>query len=164
MERIGHDQASGRDLFVLEAASSVSIPETLSLSSPRFVCLVAWDARSASDKEIATLAHRVLAAGAAYICAWGPDCERVHDICDEEAIGPNPAADVDRVVMTTSHPREPLAEAILFTLISAWPDAGYERGCDSTLAIAIGSEDWAAQIRDAFADPRAFIARQVRPS
>jgi hypothetical protein len=162
MERIGHDRASERDLFVLEAASAASVPENLALSSPRFVCLLAWDARPASVEEVATLAHRLLASGAVYICAWGPDCERVHDICDEVAVGPNPPAQVDRVVMTTSHAGESLAEAILFAVNSAWPDPHYEEGCSSTLAVAIGSQPWAAEIRDAFADTRAFVARQLR--
>jgi hypothetical protein len=66
--------------------------------------------------------------------------------------------------MTTWHSEDSLAEAILFALISAWPDSHYEDGCASTLAIAIGSQEWAAQIRDAFSDSRSFVARQLRAS
>jgi hypothetical protein len=161
MERIGHDPTWGRDLYMVEAASAGTVPADLSLSSPRFVCLIAWDARSATVEEIALLAQRLLGAGAVYICAWGPDSRRVHDICDEEAVGPNPSPSVDRVVMTTWHSEEPLTEALLFVLISAWPDAPYEEGCAATLAIAIGSPVWAAEIRTAFADPRRFVAQQL---
>jgi hypothetical protein len=63
--------------------------------------------------------------------------------------------------MTTWHSEEPLAEAILFALMSAWPDAPYEEGCAATLAIAIGSPLWAAEIRNAFADSRRFVTEQL---
>ena len=161
MERIGHDATLGRDLYLVDAPAAEAVPAGLSLSSPRFVCLIAWDARAATAEEIALLARRLLAAGAVYICAWGPDCERVHDICDEEEVGPNPGPSLDRVVMTTWHQDEPLSEALLFVLMSTWPDAPYEEGCAATLGIAIGSPLWAAEIRKAFADPKRFVAQQL---
>jgi hypothetical protein len=61
--------------------------------------------------------------------------------------------------MTTAHPDEPLAEAIWFALFCAWPGGGYEAGCDSVLAIAIGQPAWATEIREAFRDPRGLEGR-----
>ena len=133
------------------------MPATLTLSSPRFVCLIAWDATSATVDDITLIARRLLDAGAVYVCAWGPDCERVHDIVDEIGLGPNPSDHIDRVIMTTWHDDEPLAEAILFVLISALPDEPYAAGCNATLGLVIGSPVWTAEVRKAFAKPSAFI-------
>jgi hypothetical protein len=148
-----------RDLFAMSVSSPEDFPARLTLSSPRFACLLAWDASAASADSIGALARKLLDAGAVYICSWGPDCERVHDIIDEEEVGPNPPPTIDRVVMTTWHSDESLEEAILYVLFNSAPDDAYWEGCNSTLGVAIGSTSWAAEIRAAFADPRAFSAR-----
>ena len=149
-EKLGHDDVSGRDLFLLSISRPEDFPHVTSLSTPRFVCLLAWDASAAGVEQISALARRLLDAGAVYICAWGPDCERVHDIIDEEDLGPHPAATADSVVMTTWHAGESLDDALQFVLTGTVPDAAYSEGCGSTLAVAIGSAQWAEQIRAAF--------------
>jgi hypothetical protein len=74
----------------------VSTPEELAVEVPtklpgaRFVLFLAWDARGVPDETIFTLAQRLVRAGLSYIVAWGPDCERVHDVFDDAAIVENP--------------------------------------------------------------------------
>ena len=104
IDKIGYDPISKRDLFILDIPSSAHLPADLSLTTPQFVCLIAWDVRSVSVDEISRVAVGLLRQGAVYVCAWGPDCERVHNIVDEAHVGPNPSSDVAGVVMTTSHP------------------------------------------------------------
>ena len=94
IEKLGYDSISKRDLFVLEIPSSAHLPADLSLTTPRFVCFIAWDARNASVDEISRVAVCLLRQGAVYVCAWGPNCERVHDIIDEEHVGPSPLSGV----------------------------------------------------------------------
>ncbi len=72
-ELIRHDGFLDRDLFVLDVDTPEQLPERISLSNPRFACLVAWDAREASDEEAADVARKLLDSGAVYICAWGPE-------------------------------------------------------------------------------------------
>jgi hypothetical protein len=158
-DHVGRDDITERDLFTLELRSPEDHPGRITLSSPRFACLVAWDASEVSSERIAALARKLLDSGAVYICAWGPNCERVHDIIDEEEVGPNPPTEVDRVVMTTWHSGEPLAEAIWFVLHNSWPDEAYAAGCGATLGVAIGSPAWAAEIHTAFSNPREFSAQ-----
>jgi hypothetical protein len=148
-EKVGRDDGSGRDLFLLPIARPEDMPSVISVSTPRFVCLLAWDARAAGVDEISAIARQLLDAGAVYVSVWGPDCERVHDIIDEESGGPNPEVTTDSVVMTTWHADDSLAEALHFVLATAVPHEGYAEGCGATLAIAIGSAQWTAQIRDA---------------
>jgi hypothetical protein len=126
-----------RELFALELNKPDEFPDRLLLSSPRFACLLAWDASKFSVDVVGRLARKLLDSGAVYICVWGPDCERVHDIIDEEGVGPNPPPIADRVVMTTWHANERLAEAIWYVL-HCYPDEAYATGCDSTLGVAIG--------------------------
>lgn len=161
-EKIGRDDVSGNDLFLLSISGPQDLPDDIPLSTPGFVCLLAWDARTFQAGEISSFARRLLDAGAVYVCAWGPDCERVHDIIDQESVGPNPPAVVDSVVMTSWHADEPLAEALWCALI-AIPDDAYAGLCGSTLAIAVGSARWAAEIRDAFTRPDSLYRQSSGP-
>jgi hypothetical protein len=112
IEQVGQDEVLGRDLFLLSIPSPQDMPHRLAVTTAKFACLIAWDARSARVEELSAIARQLLDAGAVYVCAWGPGCERVHDIFDEERDGPNPLTSTDPVVMTTWHDDESLAEAL----------------------------------------------------
>jgi hypothetical protein len=60
IERVGRDDVSKRDLFVLDAATIADVPDHFSLSSKYFVCLLVWDAVTASVDEISSVAGRLL--------------------------------------------------------------------------------------------------------
>jgi hypothetical protein len=158
----GFDDATERRLYSLSLSATADVPKRLELSSRHFVCLLAWDARDASNETVARVADRLLSAGASYFVCWGPDCERVHDIIDE--IAERPAADFalpeDSCIMTTWHDSEPLDEAIWFFLASAWPDEPYFETTRSSLAISIGSHEWSAAISAALGDVREFVRRR----
>lgn len=87
VQRTYPEQFNERDLFVLELEKPEDFPEQLALSSPRFACLLVWDARESDEVRVGQLARKLLSAGAVYICIWGPDCRRVHEI-----IGRTPVA------------------------------------------------------------------------
>jgi len=136
---------------MLSARCPEDIPTTFELPSPFFACLIAWDATAASDEAVRLVAEKLVGAGCVYACCWGPDCERVHDTIDRIDIERNPSA--DHVVMTTWHPRDSLAHVLWFLLNVTQPDPAYETGCDCSVAISIGSEEWAAEIRSALTSP-----------
>ena len=54
--------------------------EHVALPSAHTVMLIAADAREVATETIARAAERLLANGLIYICIWGPDCKRVHDM------------------------------------------------------------------------------------
>src|SRR5262245_35531602 len=83
LREIGREESSGRRLYLLELANPDDIPANLTVGSPHFVCLLAWDARVLGTDCIGTVADRLLRAGCVYAVCWGPDCERVHDAFDE---------------------------------------------------------------------------------
>jgi hypothetical protein len=154
--RVGFDCSTERELFVLEIPDPGKLP-TFRLPSPRFVCLLVWDAEKASDKTLAEVANWLLNKGAVYVCCWGNDCERVHDAMDTVDIRRNPSC--DPVVTTTSHSKESLAEAAYFALNTAWPDEGYADGCGCVLAVCVANHERAEAVRAALADPRGLSKR-----
>ena len=95
------------------------------------------------------------------MCAWGPDCERVHDIIDEMVSYPGNDFGVpeDSCIMTTWHSSEPLREALRFFLVNSWPDEHYQDSTHTALAISVGSSAWEAEIADALDNPRELIRR-----
>ncbi len=135
-------------------------PATLEVASPRFVLLVVADAAASPDAAILQAARRALASGACFVCVWGPDCERVHDLFDRVIVdeGLEGACDGD-VIMTTWHASETLEETIRFFLVAAGPAEVHRATCRARVAVVVGPpDDLAARVRRALADPAATLA------
>ncbi|MDP9351207.1 MAG: hypothetical protein M3P51_06680 [Chloroflexota bacterium] len=145
-------------LFSLSAPSLHDLRlDPWSLPSPHFACLLACDAHDMDDEVIVATANQLFDRGLAYFCAWGPDCQRVHDLVDDvillrELDHPNyPEGDDERYpVMTTWHSEETLDEALWYLLFAARPDEVYEATCKSRLAISVGNDEWGAEIEMRF--------------
>ena len=150
METMGFDDLFGRHQFLLSVGDVAEIPSGIVLPTSRFVCLVVWDAANVGDEEIAHLAQQLLHSGAVYVCAWGPDCQRVHHLVDVQAMDSAEPGNDEAVVMTTSHEDEPLADAVWFSRMCAFPDPKLADDCGSTLVLVIGSPAWAEEVRGAF--------------
>jgi hypothetical protein len=65
---VGREETTQRDLFVFDASSPADVPAAITFPSRYFACLLAWDARSYSDTDIAVVARTLLMSGCAYIC------------------------------------------------------------------------------------------------
>jgi hypothetical protein len=163
LERVGFDEVRDRALFVLSAEDPADLSDMSIVTGSRyFVSLIAWDSRERSAAEIARLARMLLDAGCVYFCCWGPGCERVHDIVDEEyARGGLSVSDDGSTVMTTWHDDESLEESAWYSLNVAFPDDRFFDQCKSVVAVCVGSRRWAAEIARAFEDPRALVSRVV---
>lgn len=112
-----------------------------------FTCFCAMDAKSVSDNALQLFCMALLRLGCAYLCTWGPDCERVHDVMDSVAVGDNPPTRHAGCVMTTWHANDSLDEALDYFLTCTYPDEEYAPdGCDFALIISAGSSDWSAVI------------------
>ena len=141
----GTDRDTGRRLLSLSIERPSDLELSLQLGSNRFICLIAWDATEVSSNDIGAFIGALLDQGAVYFCCWGPGCERVHDIADEEVQVKGVEKHTDSVIMTTWHENEELAEALEFSLQAAEPDEAFASGCAAVLAISVGSVNWAAQ-------------------
>ena len=158
---LAYDDVAERDLFFLEAdpGSVDALPETLGLPSPHFACLLVLDGLAISDAQVHRLAAKLLKNGAVYFCAWGPGCERVHDLIDDAILIFESDPTEDNVILTTWHDDESLEEALFFLFCASWPAADYIDRCGSALVIVSGSSEWAEVCRVALRNPRELVAR-----
>ncbi len=135
-----------RQLFALEVATSSEVLAATQSVTPHFATFLAWDTTSIEAGEIARLATLLHNRGLAYLCAFGPGCERVHDIFDEVEIELQAARPSDSVIMTTWHEDETLEDALWFFVNNSFPDAAYEDTCRIGIAMTIGNSHWAKQV------------------
>lgn len=140
LRSIGKESVSERELFVISVPDVASLPERFPLPSRHFVALLALDAFAVEDDAIQQLAKNLLCSGCVFFTAWGPGCERVHDLFDSVANFYEP------LIMTTWEHDEPLDEAIWNFLYVTHPDEDYWDTCRSSIAITVGHADWSAQV------------------
>ena len=137
-----------RHLFALQVSASSEVLGATQAVTPHFAVFLAWDATSVATEEISRLATLLHNRGLAYLCAFGPGCERVHDIFDEVDLELDGARPSESVIMTTWHKDESLEDALWFFVYNSLPDPAYENTCHTGIAITIGNSQWAAQVAD----------------
>lgn len=146
---MGRDRITEREVLfaTLSAAQRV---DQLTLPSPHFVTLLAWNADGASTESVSSVVEKLFAGGASYLCTWGRDCERVHDIADELDAYPSDVRSPESAVrMTTWHDNEALPDVVRFFLENTEPDAYYAGSTNSALVLCIGPTEFAAKLREA---------------
>jgi hypothetical protein len=118
-------------------------------TSTRFGLLLAADFRQSSTEMIADLASDLLKRGLVYLCAWGPDCERAHDIFDEVQVGHGDVEIEDRnFLMTTWHDKDSLGDATFFFVHSAAPAEPSGGDCSDWIVASVGNADWDRTIKE----------------
>jgi hypothetical protein len=147
---------SKEDFCHIAELTSLRWPLSLEIPSKRFRLLVAADMTDIPVDLIREFAHAALERGMVYFCAWGPGCERFHDILDELVVaddigerqfaGPN---DQD-TIMTAWHDDETLDEALDFFVNMSHPTDGFESESDYWLAICLDNPEWAATSKRCF--------------
>jgi hypothetical protein len=140
---IGYHAASERQVFLL-TLDSLHAPWSMPIAEGRhFTCFCAMDARNVTAAELGEFCARLISLGCAYLCTWGPDCERVHDVMDELVVGDNPPQTYLGCLMTTWHAKDSLEDALHFFLYAADPDEEYApNGCGLALCISVASTEW----------------------
>ena len=127
--------------------------------SAHSILLIAAAAEALPAQVISRVARSLLASGLIYVCVWGSDCERVHDIFDEVCVGDGDTTQ-GASFMSTWHNRDSLEEAIWFFIVNAFPlDDALDDA--SFVAITIGNPSWAEVVEQALAEPDAFITSQL---
>jgi len=145
-----------RELYALDAVSVVDVLASIPHGNDHFAAFLAWNAVLIPTEVISQLATELHHRGLAYLCVWGPGCERVHDIFDEVQIELEGSRPIDSVVMTTWHAEEPIEEALWFFVNNSFPDAAYEDTCCRGIAISIGNPEWAKRVAWYLSDLKAL--------
>jgi hypothetical protein len=144
---LGYHADTKRNVFLLSLASLGTDPAIPEPQGKHYTCLCAMDATASTPGDLGTFCGYLLRSGCAYLCAWGPGCERVHDIMDEVIVGENPPQTYVGCVMTTWHAKDSLQDALEYFLECTVPDSDYApNGCDWALIISVGAPAWDATI------------------
>ena len=139
----------------LSVAAINELAEQLPHQRLHFLLFLAWDAPDIAEEELISLFRPLVDRGLVYFCAWGANCEKVHDAVDhadrERLHQPD---DFDRIIMTTWHAKESLAIALWFFKVCAVPVEAYDPANCDRFAVAVGNPDWAAELeREVLAIP-----------
>ncbi|MEM7232624.1 MAG: hypothetical protein AAF517_10640 [Planctomycetota bacterium] len=137
-----------RSFSLVTADHWSDVTNGLPLTANAFVCLLAWDATERTHEEVYKVAECVLHAGARFICTWGTDCERVHDLIDDAVIGQE-GGDIDPI-WTTWHDDETLEETIDFVLTTISPAERFTAAEQNVVAVTIASRQYSETIRNTF--------------
>ena len=119
---LGRSTTFNRSVHLIEAEDipSVSIPGRGCQDC--FVCFIALGDARVATARVYDFADRLLHSGCAYICIWGPDCERWHDITDERNAFLHASGSSPKTVMTTWHSGESIADALFYFFTCTVPD------------------------------------------
>ncbi len=141
-----------KTIYLATCSSISDLTNEIGPVSKYFGLLLALDTTGRAVSPIFDVATQLLANGLAYLCAWGPDCERLHDIFDEAILGReldgNASPETSNgTVMTTWHSNESLKEVLWYFVHSAFATEGYERECKDWVIATIGNAEWEQEVR-----------------
>ena len=147
IHKLGTD-ALGRE-FAIVGIPSFAEWQSIPFEETQGFCLfLACDASDTDTAALADIAKYAIERGCAAACIWGRDCERVHEMFDEDKVELMLQDDKYRagVLMTTWHAEDPLDDALhYFRLASV--DEDYLFQPKIWLAVSVGSASQLAQIR-----------------
>ncbi len=149
-----------RQPFFLSLPQLDAFPHHFNLPSRHFVCLLACDTTQQTDDQLRTVATRLLNLGIAYLCTWGPDCERVHDVFDLVVVQQQSQQEREYAIMTTWHSHESLDQALWYALEVAYPDEMYAPSCRATVVVSVANPAWDAQLQRRLAYMQQFLDAQ----
>lgn len=121
-------------------------PINLPLRANHFVLFLAMDASSVALDAVQEAARRALQAGMVYLCAWGPDCKRIHDLFDEQIWAQGLESSEADVLLTTWHARDSLEDAVRFFLNTAWPADEYLSSTRDWYALVVGDSQLRSRV------------------
>jgi hypothetical protein len=152
--------SSAENPYPVFSTHVAKISDVLSLEFPSkfFTLLLCADYDTSSVSTLSLLADRLMDLGNMYFCAWGPGCEKAHDIYDEELVRRNVEKGLEHCVMTTWHDYEPMEEAVWFVLFAAAVTDEYWDEC-STVVVTVGSHEWRDCVEANLSDIAAFNDR-----
>ncbi len=128
-----------------------SVVQNVRPSSKHFGLLVVGDATSVADSALIQIANDAQEKGLAYLCAWGRDCRRVEDVFDcvyvERELDGKVQTSQGDTLMTTSHPDDPLSDALWFFAHCAWPTKSFAPDCKDWIVAVVADQESESYVR-----------------
>lgn len=157
MRRIESDRWTPYPVYFCEVNSLEEL-RAFSALTRFFTILVCADFGRVETEVISRAAEALMRKGNVYFCAWGPDCQRAHDIYDKVVVEKELEEKKGWFVMTTWHDDERLEETLWFFLFNATVDDRSREEC-STIIVTVDSSRWKAEIERDLFDIGAFNER-----
>lgn len=143
--RYGIHPATLTPLFVAELPSFHALGKIEPPAKP-MTLFIAGDTTEISSDEIGRVAETFLNEGVRFVCAWGSDCKRVHDIFDEIYVGDG-TEPYKFHLMTSWHDDDSFGEALWFFLNCAHIEEEIPNA--ASFAVRIGDPTGSAPIGEA---------------
>ncbi|MBZ5596979.1 MAG: hypothetical protein LAN83_01545 [Acidobacteriia bacterium] len=141
------DDFPERDFYLCPSNSLDEVVDKITPRTPYFGFFVLMDARGVADDSIKESAKKLLAKGLVCLCAWGPDCERVHDLFDAADDEIHPCSTYEDFVMTTWQSRDTLEEALWYFVRCGMISDKYEMKCKDWIIAPIENPEWEQEVR-----------------
>ena len=144
---------AGEKPFSVVHLDSLKWPADIQIPNGRFRLFVAADVTGLSTELMSEFADAALQNGMVYFCAWGPGCERFHDIVDEVVVEDEIGERIfvgkneSDTIMTTWHNDESLDEALAFFANLTCPTTGFERNSNFWVAVSVTNAGWACELQ-----------------
>lgn len=156
IERLAIPRTHHRDVLLADLHDDWQWP--LDLGVDWFVAFIAADARGTPDSLIRAFVREMLNHSCTYVCAWGPECERVEVLSDLAYLDVTDAEGEAAVpfLMTTGHTSESLAAALWFASTTAFPGDGPDHPSYQdrpTAFVALATPHYLAEVRALLLDP-----------
>jgi len=142
--------------FHVIESDTLSWPLTFVSPTTRFRLFVAADVTAGSTEVISKFVLAALKGGMVYFCSWGPDCERLHDMVNEEIVADEiggrlfASKNGHDTIVTTWHEIHTLEEALDFFVRLAKPDGEFAKDGECWVAVCVNNPEWATSIRRVF--------------
>jgi hypothetical protein len=114
----------------------------------KFALFLAADSSALPCDQILEEASELIRKGLVYLCAWGPDCARSHDLFDEAALAVDVQPADENVIMTTWHADETLEESLWFFAHASFPAASHVPACSDWIVAIVGNSEWEKTVRN----------------
>ena len=148
INNFNHRDILGRELFLIstdELSDIFPLPEK---ENSNFALLLVMDGRKELVGDLDNIPQHLIEEGLVYVCTWGEDCNRIHDIFDEVVIQMEIESKKEIPIMTTWHADETIDEALWFFLFTAIPDEVYLDTCKTAYVVSVGSTEWTKQLEN----------------
>jgi hypothetical protein len=154
LEKLGvshDDDFPERNFFVCASNNLDELADKILPTSPNFALFIAMDPQSIADEKVKDFAKSLFSRGLASFSAWGPECEKVHDLFDAADAEVHPGKPTcEDFIMTTWHSRESLKSALWGFVHAGMTASNYEQTCKEWIIAVLENPAWEEEIRTSF--------------
>lgn len=152
IKKINSKDKFERELFLISLKNIEEFSlEDLPQHSKYFTIFIANNGNEINIEKLFEVANKLIKSGLVYASAWGKDCEKIHDIFDEEIVymenNSEIESDDDDIIMTTWHNNDTLEEALWFFLNCTYPTNKYYSKCKTSCVLNLGDSEVSDLIR-----------------